>query len=43
MAGMKIALEILGAICAMGIVTSLVRGSIRRIPEGHEPPQSRLA
>jgi len=29
MAGMKIALEILGAICAMGIVTSLVRGRIR--------------
>jgi hypothetical protein len=29
MAGMKIALEILGAICAMGIVTSLVRGTIR--------------
>jgi EmrB/QacA subfamily drug resistance transporter len=43
MTGMRIALEILGAICATGIVTSLVRGSIRRIPEGHEPPQSRLA
>ncbi|HEY1374833.1 MAG TPA: MFS transporter [Candidatus Binatia bacterium] len=29
MAGMKIALEILAAICSMGIVTSLVRGKIR--------------
>jgi EmrB/QacA subfamily drug resistance transporter len=33
MAGMKTALEILAAICATGIITSLVRGRIRRTAE----------